>query len=285
MRIVKISGGLGNQIFQYVFGQYLSRKYNEKVYYDINWYKNKKLNKRLYNLELLKFDIDIEILQNREYPLKILDTLIYLLRGLLPFNRHGSIKLYESRTSLIGILLSAIFRNSYYPGYWQNYKYYKYISNEIHFRLKSKKLLINTKIKEKILHTNAVSIGIRRSEENVLKGVVVCDIEYFKKATYLINKKVDNPIYYIFSDDIEWCKKNIKILNEHHFVEQNKDLPFENMELMSLCKHNIISNSSYDWWGAMLNKKNQKIVICPKIWMPKDTEIRKDLIPNEWIKI
>jgi len=57
------------------------------------------------------------------------------------------------------------------------------------------------------------------------------------------------------------------------------------MELMSLCKHNIISNSTYDWWGAMLNKNNQKIIICPKIWMPKDIEIRKNLIPSEWIKI
>jgi len=97
--------------------------------------------------------------------------------------------------------------------------------------------------------------------------------------------KVDNPTYYIFSDDIEWCKKNILIATKHFFVEQNKDTSFENMELMSLCKHNIISNSTYDWWGAMLNKTKQKIVISPKLWMPDDVKIRENLIPNEWIKI
>ena len=286
MRIIKISGGLGNQMFQYVFGQYLSKKYNEKVYYDIDWYKNLKPNKRLYNLELFNFDINIQISQGKEYPFKciILDTLIYLLKGLTTFNRGNPIILYESRTSLIGSILSAIFRNSYYSSYWQEFKYYKYISNDIEFKLNPNKLLINTKIKEKILNSNAVSIGIRRGDY-VKLGNIVCGMEYYKKSINLMNKKIDSPIYYIFSDDIEWCKKNIEISTEHHFVKQNKDTPFENMELMSLCKHNIISNSTYDWWGAMLNKNNQKIIICPKIWMPKDIEIRKNLIPSEWIKI
>jgi len=285
MKIIKISGGLGNQMFQYVFGQYLSKKFNKKVYYDVNWYKNKNPKKRLYNFELSKFDIDIQILKSRGYRFRILDTLIYLFRNLFVFNKHTSIKLYESRTSLIGIFLSTIFRNSYYPGYWQNYKYYQFISNKIHFKLKSKKFLINTKIKKKILGTNAVSIGVRRSKENILAGVVVCGTEYFKRAINLINQKIDNPIYYIFSDDIAWCKNNIEISGKYYFVKQNKKVTFENMELMSLCKHNIISNSTYDWWGAMLNKNNRKIVICPKTWMPKDTKIRRGLIPREWIKI
>ncbi len=286
MRVVKISGGLGNQMFQYVFGQYLSKKYSEKVYYDIDWYKNIKPSKRMYNLELLKFDIDFEIIRGKEYPFKciILDTLIYLVKDLISFYKYNSIVLYESRVSLIGSLLSTIFRNSYHPGYWQEFKYYEYVSNEIEFKLNSDKLYINKKIKEKILDVNAVSIGIRRGDY-VKLGNIVCGIEYYKNAIYQISKKVDKPIYFIFSDDIEWCKKNIKLTTEHYFVKQNKDLPFENMELMSLCKHNIISNSTYDWWGAILNKNSLKTIICPKKWMPNDVKIRKKLIPNEWIKI
>jgi len=180
-------------------------------------------------------------------------------------------------------LLSKIFKNSYHIGNWLDFKYYEYVSNEVQFKLNDNEHLINKKIKNKILLTNAVSIGVRRGD--YVEIGVACDIGYYKKAINLIKMKTVNPIYYIFSDDVEWCKKNILISTKHFFVEQNKDTSFENMELMSLCRHNIISNSTYDWWGAMLNKTKQKIVICPKIWMPDDVKIRKNLIPNEWIKI
>lgn len=286
MRVVKISGGLGNQMFQYVFGKYLSKKYNEKIYYDVDWYKNLKKKKRLYNLELLKFDLDIEIIKGQDYLFKsiIFDTLIYLFKGLMPFDRSNRIILYESRVSLIGSILSLIFKNNYHPGYWQEYKFYKSVSNEIEFKINSNQLFINNEIKNKILNTNAISVGIRRGDY-VKLGQIVCNKDYYLDAINFIKNKVYNPIFYIFSDDIEWCEKNIKLSSEHYFVKQNSETPFENMELMSLCKHNIISNSTYDWWGAMLNKNNKKIVICPKKWMPTDVEIREKLIPNEWIKI
>jgi hypothetical protein len=287
MRIVKLSGGLGNQMFQYVFGQYISKKYKEKIYYDCEWYKNQKSNKKTStrNLELLKFDLDIEILKNRKYLFKsnLIDTLLYLIKNLLLYSSNRN-TIYESRVSLLGRFLSAIFGKKYNIGYWQKYKYYESISKDIEFKLKDNQLFINSRIKEKILDTNAVSIGVRRGDY-VRLGLITCDIAYYKKAINLIAKNINNPIFYIFSDDIEWCKKNIKIPNKHYFVESNQDTPFENMELMSLCKHNIISNSSYDWWGAVLNKNNQKTVICPKIWMPNNLEIAKSLIPNEWTKI
>ena len=108
--------------------------------------------------------------------------------------------------------------------------------------------------------------------------------KFEKKIANLFDKKLDNPVFYMFSDDIEWCRKNIKSSDKYFFVEANKDTPFENMELMSLCKHNIISNSTYEWWGAFLNKNKQKIVIYPKKWKFYETKKNK-LIPSEWIKI
>jgi hypothetical protein len=293
MKIVKISGGLGNQMLQYVYGQYLSKKYSEKIYYDIEWYKNRtKKNLYLRNFELSKFDIDVKIIQGKKYPLKYnkIEKLIYFLKGLLLFDRNTFALVYDPRNTLFdsllskfSSLLSKIFRNSYHIGNWLDFKYYEYVSKKIEFKLNSNHLLINKKIKNKILRTNAVSIGVRRGD--YVEIGVACDIEYYKKAINLIKMKTVNPIYYIFSDDIEWCKKNILISTKHFFVEQNKDTSFENMELMSLCRHNIISNSTYDWWGAMLNKTKQKIVISPKLWMPDDVKIRENLIPNKWIKI
>ena len=292
MKIVKISGGLGNQMLQYVYGQYLSKKYKEKIYYDIEWYKNQKKNLYLRNFELFKFDIDIKIIKRKKNLLKYnkIEKFIYLLKGLLFFDKNTFVLVYDSRNTLFGSLLSKfisllskIFKNSYHIGNWLDFKYYEYVSNEVQFKLNDNEHLINKKIKNKILLTNAVSIGVRRGD--YVEIGVACDIGYYKKAINLIKMKTVNPIYYIFSDDVEWCKKNILISTKHFFVEQNKDTSFENMELMSLCKHNIISNSTYDWWGAMLNKSKQKIVISPKLWMPEDVKIRENFIPNEWITI
>jgi len=285
MKIVKLMGGLGNQMFQYMFGQYLSKKYNEKIYYDVEFFKHYSESEKLEirNIELLKFNFDIEIVDYKKYPFlnynNRKEKFIYLLKGLLSLNRNTFNFVSDSKFTLISKVLSIFFRNNYYIGYWQAYRYIL----DLEFKLKDSQNLINTKVKEKILNSNAVSIGVRRGDY-VKLGAIICDIEYYKKAINLIDKKLDNPVFYIFSDDIEWCRKNIKLSDKYFFVEANKDTPFENMELMSLCKHNIISNSTYEWWGAFLNKNKQKIVIYPKKWKFYETKKNK-LIPSEWIKI
>jgi|TARA_B110000259_G_scaffold181316_1_gene223178 hypothetical protein len=285
MKIVKLMGGLGNQMFQYMFGQYLSKKYNEKIYYDVEFFKHYSESEKLEirNIELLKFNFDIEIVDYKKYPFlnynNRKEKFIYLLKGLLSLNRNTFNFVSDSKFTLISKVFSIFFRNNYYIGYWQAYRYIL----DLEFKLKDSQNLINTKVKEKILNSNAVSIGVRRGDY-VKLGAIICDIEYYKKAINLIDKKLDNPVFYIFSDDIEWCRKNIKSSDKYFFVEANKDTPFENMELMSLCKHNIISNSTYEWWGAFLNKNKQKIVIYPKKWKFYETKKNK-LIPSEWIKI
>lgn len=285
MKIVKLMGGLGNQMFQYMFGQYLSKKYNEKIYYDVEFFKHysESENLEIRNIELLKFNLDIEIVDYKKYPFlnynNRKEKFIYLLKGLLSLNRNTFNFVSDSKFTLISKVFSIFFRNNYYIGYWQAYRYIL----DLEFKLNDSQKLINTKVKEKILNSNAVSIGVRRGDY-VKLGVIICDIEYYKKAINLIDKKLDNPVFYIFSDDIEWCRKNIKSSDKYFFVEANKDTPFENMELMSLCKHNIISNSTYEWWGAFLNKNKQKIVIYPKKWKFYETKKNK-LIPSEWIKI
>lgn len=285
MKIVKLMGGLGNQMFQYMFGQYLSKKYNEKIYYDVEFFKHYSESEKLEirNIELLKFNLDIEIVDYKKYPFlnynNRKEKFIYLLKGLLSLNRNTFNFVSDSKFTLISKVFSIFFRNNYYIGYWQAYRYIL----DLEFKLNDSQKLINTKVKEKILNSNAVSIGVRRGDY-VKLGAIICDIEYYKKAINLIDKKLDNPVFYIFSDDIEWCRKNIKSSDKYFFVEANKDTPFENMELMSLCKHNIISNSTYEWWGAFLNKNKQKIVIYPKKWKFYETKKNK-LIPSEWIKI
>lgn len=127
------------------------------------------------------------------------------------------------------------------------------------------------------------SIHVRRGDYLKFPDLhTVQKIEYFKEAIRLTKNKTDK--YVIFSDDIDWCK-TVFVGNEFYFVENEKD--YVEIYLMSLCDNNIISNSSFSWWGAWMNSNKNKIVIAPEKWFgPKDPSlIDKDIIPKEWIKI
>ena len=267
MIVVKLSGGLGNQMFQYVFGQYISKKYNSKVEYNIDFYDNQDGRLDFRNYELNKFNIDVPIAKNSSlniYNRKSKVKKISFLISNFLFNAEDSFfVIIESRYKLLSFF-SLLFSNRYFVGYWQDKYFLESFEKEIPkwFMLKSQ---YSEKKEEYLEHNkNSVSIGVRRGDYVDLNAT--CDIDYYRRAIKFISQNVEQPFFLIFSDDIEWCKENIEIANEHFFVEANQDTPFENMELMSLCKHNIISNSTYDWWGAYLNRNKNKIIISPKGW-------------------
>ena len=140
-----------------------------------------------------------------------------------------------------------------------------------------------------LLSVNAVSIGIRRGDY-VKLGNIVCGMEYYKKSINLMNKKIDRPIYYIFSDDIEWCKKNMP----SEFSFSNAKNQYEDMCMMSMCDTHVIANSSFSWWAAYLNKNTDKKVIAPLKWFQekrinkiyKDSEnYMKFKAPEDWLLI
>ena len=135
---------------------------------------------------------------------------------------------------------------------------------------------------------NAVSVHVRRGDyvnnknANAFHGV--CSPEYYRKAIELIAKRVDSPKYFVFSDDIEWVKEHIEIPNAV-FVSQKDIADHEELVLMSKCKHAIIANSSFSWWGAWLNANPNKLVIAPKQWVSDSRVNTVDAIPAEWVRI
>ena len=111
----------------------------------------------------------------------------------------------------------------------------------------------------------------------------ICSIDYYRKAIKIINSKIDDPVYFVFSDDIDWCKQNLKIKHRVYFIDWNKGRDsYKDMVLMSKCKHNIIANSSFSWWGAWLNNNPQKLVIAPNEWV---YELNVSPILRTWVKI
>jgi len=142
---------------------------------------------------------------------------------------------------------------------------------------------------QKIKEKNSVSLHIRRGDyltmQKAIDTIGVCPLDYYDKAIREITRKIKNPTFFIFSDDINWVKENLKTNSPTIFVSGGKLKDYEELILMSKCKHNIIANSSFSWWGAWLNNNPNKIVIAPKKWFKDTSKNTRDLIPESWLKL
>ena len=194
----------------------------------------------------------------------------------------------ESRIVSLDEVVSGERGSMYLDGYWQDEKYFLSIRQDIQndFTLKAGLSKDAEEYLESIQSCCSVSLHVRRGDyvENSYTRSVHgnCDIEYYKRTTSYINKNLGNPYFYIFSDDIAWCKENFGFLDNKVFVD-NTQSALEDLELMKHCKHNIIANSSFSWWGAWLNKNEDKMIVAPKAWFaawPDD-----HIAPKEWTRL
>ena len=289
MFVIQLMGGLGNQMFQYAAGRALSLKRNTPFVVDFDdpyIYAKRSFGLDVFNLEyqnatgsqLSKSKPKTKVMR-RLYKWTGNDPDKYLYREKKDF--HYQPELFTCPDE------------SYISGFWQSEKYFADIADTIRqdFGFKTEPSEANKIWLSKIKPVNAVSIHIRRGDyvsvahTNQLHGT--CDLDYYQKAISTIAGKVDNPVFFCFSDDIDWVKENLKTDHEMHYVDSNisPGSGHEDMRLMSNCKHHIIANSSFSWWGAWLNPNKDKVVIAPKKWLNSSEIIVKDLIPDSWIKL
>lgn len=182
----------------------------------------------------------------------------------------------------------ALGSDCYLTGYWQTEKYFDGVEEDIRrcFRFREPLGGKNIEWEKSISQLTSVSIHIRRGDyvSNVVTNSVhgTCGLDYYRAAVGEVISRVDSPEFFVFSDDIPWVMENLKISYPIHYVSNNvgKD-SFKDMQLMSLCRHNIIANSSFSWWGAWLNRNEDKIVIAPKAWFAGKPAPR-DLYPETW---
>jgi len=287
MVIIKLIGGIGNQMFQYAMARAVAERNKAELGIDICWFDRYKNNLAPREYALDDFNISGKLLKTGIF-YRILSKLSFL-ENIRPPQRMYYIK--EKQIFHFDPEVFKISGNVYLDGYWQTEKYFKDIEEIIRkeFTLKNPFNKIVSGIAEKISETNSVSLHIRRGDyvedkiTNQLHGV--CSLDYYLKAINRILEKVSKPSFFIFSDDIEWAKNNLKLNYPIIFVSNNSIKDGEELLLMSKCKYNIIANSSFSWWGAWLNQNPQKIVIAPKQWF-KDSSIKTDdLIPDSWQKI
>ena len=266
MKIVNFKGGLGNQIFFYLMCLYLKESCpKNKIYGNYN----SKLLSDHNGLEIQNiFDIELP-------PETIWSKLVTIFaRGASRFIK--GVKADDNRFRLNAI---------YYDGWWQDKKYF--LNHIAYLKFREVKLdKTNDKLLRTILTTNSVSLHIRRGDYLLPKYKKlygdICTLQYYQSAIHIIEDKMDEPYYFIFSNDIKWVKKNIH-LKHAVFVENNTGSnSYIDMFLMSWCKANIIANSSFSYWGAKLNVHQHQIVVYPKKWNQIQTP---DLFPNEWYGI
>lgn len=292
MLIIKLDGGLGNQMFQYAVASILAKKRNEKILIDNNSFKQieKKKGYTPRNFELSIFDNSyIEALASEILYFQQLST-ANKLKKKLGFNYP---KVYKEKSFGFDENLLSINVPIYLKGYFQSYKYFHgfedYVRNLFSFPVHSLSQK-NIDLIPILQKENTIAIHVRRGDyvtdtlTNQFHGV--CSFEYYTKGILEITSKIENPTLVFFSDDCEWVKQNFDRLTFNKiFITHNKGInSWIDMYLMSICSHNIIANSSFSWWAAWLNNNKTKIVVAPKKWFQaKEIDINS-IIPEQWIK-
>lgn len=274
MIIVKIIGGLGNQLFQYALCKEL-----------ITLGKNVKIDISAYEMGIEKRRLsghakDFEAADRKEID-GLCDnrfTLPDRVRRRLGFYKDTHI--IEDVNRFMGHILQM--DNVYLDGYWQNENYFKDVINDMKQYICCTDSADSDTLRE-IARSESVSVHIRRGDYLKFNRVYggICTPDYYKNAMNYLKARLDNPKFYFFSDDLEWVKDNFQDA-AFVYVTPDGENPENDIYLMSRCKHNIIANSSFSWWGARLNNNPEQIVIAPTKW---ENNSKRNLSLNAWIKM
>ncbi|UXY52069.1 alpha-1,2-fucosyltransferase [Pseudomonas tohonis] len=281
-------GGLGNQLFQYAAARRLAEKTGQDLVLDAHWFENPRKGETPRALELKKYPLSFRMATGSE------QKRWRLIRG-----RFGSKLSFLCNLTLLkeqGITVDTRVLNStgscYLLGYWQSEKYFNDIRGVLIDELKP---LIPPSSEDDVVmalmsDSNSVSLHVRRGDYVSLQSAAsyhgVCSLSYYNKAVLHMKEQLGDGLkFFVFSDDPDWVKENLNLDADVVYVSHNSpDDAFQDLRLMSACKHHILANSSFSWWGAWLGEWRDGLVIAPSRWYVSGKET-PDLLPKEWLKI
>ncbi|MDB5001950.1 MAG: hypothetical protein JWQ34_175 [Mucilaginibacter sp.] len=287
-------GGVGNQLFQYALGFALKKQLNKEVQFDTSYYYNNNDNdttKRQLSLEAFSLT---DLKKNNSTTIIPQDIFAkvprFLERIFLPYykNSYTQEKQFKFDPNIFQVR-----NNAYLDGYWQSPKYFEGIEADLRNQLVLKnKMSAGAAIYSDLINSsnNSISIHIRRSDYLSKYSHIyhIQTSDYYTKSINCIlsNLQIEDITIFIFSDDIDWCKVNIKLPYKNIMIEDEKMYSYEGMVLMAQCKHNIIANSTYSWWGAWMNNYKNKIVVAPKQWFiepNQNAQYIQSIYPPSWV--
>ncbi len=296
MKYVTITGGLGNQMFIYAFCEELRARGNKTTLFVQH-----RINRMAYGHQGYELEKLFGIQPYDGFLSKIGVVFLYFYSHFL---RFFPVKHRGRMFGLVGIKMVSVSENFiFYPevfvcrannelfrGTWQSELYFEHATDSVRKAFIFREKLISEKtisIARQMKEEMSVSIHIRRGDylsNQYVKGFAdVCTPDYYLKAIDYMKNKLNNPRFYVLTDDKEWVNEHFKLEDAFYIQHNTGSNSWQDMYLMSQCKHNIIANSSFSWWGAWLNSNKDKIVIAPKLWwklFDKD-----DVVPASWIRL
>jgi hypothetical protein len=288
MVISQILGGLGNQMFQYAAARALALSRAQPLLLDLAAFGGYKLHNgfeldRIFMIDsaVTKTTDLLPVLGWRTPTLvrKVLKRCLFApLRG-----AHLAIEPAPNYWARLQSMESPL----YMMGYWQSERYFLMQENTIRKDFVFRHALggRNAAFAEEIAERSSVSVHLRRGDYLSDKIMNVCSMDYYRRAAKHMEERIGRPAYFVFSDDADWVRSRIDFLPGATFIDHNKGLnSYQDMQLMSRCKHHIIANSSFSWWGAWLNSHAEKIVVAPYTWF-RDGRDDSDLVPSQWTRL
>lgn len=295
MNVVRISDGLGNQMFQYAFARKLGIVTGRRVCLDARFVNNEDLHKQGDNMR------SRGKLAHREYGLAHFNIRLPAagegdLSAWRYMRREGGLQkaacvlaaqgmwpwrlVREDPDSAEGLLPSGagMMLPAYYQGYFFDREYYDDIKGTLQRELSLKeKIRLPRGLRGVLAERETVSVHVRRGDFLKL-GRDISASGYYKRAAAVMEGRIASPVYLIFSDDIGWVRENMDMRGEKLYVSGTGLKDYEELAVMKHCRHNIIANSTFSYWAAYLNRNPDKHVICPKNWKSR-------IIPREWVKL
>jgi hypothetical protein len=295
MIIVSLRGGLGNQMFQYAAGLAAARKNDVPLVLDTAYlndrFPRKQFTFRTYDLDIFELSPKFTALSNLSVKAPIPGVWLGLDLALANIKEFLGLQKFvkeEKEFSFDPKVFSAG-KNIFLWGFWQTPKYFEGIEDEIReaFRFRYPLEGEAATIAEDIKKHNSIALHVRRADYVMPKYQEMygeTNLSYYDKAVRFMTDHVKDPKFYVFSDDVAWCKENIKLAYPMEYIERSSEGPKANyhVQLMSLCKHNIVANSTFSWWAAWLNQNPGKIVVAPKEWSRSVPSGECDIIPSSW---
>ncbi|MFT5663605.1 MAG: hypothetical protein ACI9YO_002934 [Gammaproteobacteria bacterium] len=282
--IVGLCGGLGNQLFQYAAGRALSLKLGVPVELDHSWFAGSK--DRSYTLSEFKINatpcIGLPIISKK---IKALESKV----SRKYFSQRMGVPIFRETSFNFMREFEEISQPVFLQGYWQSEKYFDRFSEQIRKELTFSNSVPKkcNALMESISKTQSICIHIRRgdyiSNSKTRKIFHACSLDYYKENVNRLCKNLTNPHCFVFSDDCEWARSNIKLNIPYTIVDINEaNEAHLDLLLMSLCNDFVIANSSFSWWGAWLGSFKNKRIVAPKNWFIRHDINTDDLIPSNW---
>jgi Glycosyl transferase family 11 len=286
IKVVRVIGGLGNQMFQICFYQWLKKQFPQfHVSIDLQSYAHYTLHDGYLMDQIFQTNADVADANTLRKVGEFQQGILYRIKRKLVINNS---KIWEETEEIRFQFHDAhIFNDAhqYLDGYWQSAQYPQSLGNTKDlFRFPDFTDEKNLEMQALMQSSNAVSIHVRRGDYvNHPKYKDICNAEYYARALDYLNAQFSDLRFFVFSNDIPWCKENLPIRDAVYVNHNSGKDSFKDMQLMSLCKHHIIANSSFSWWGAYLSQE-KGVTIAPKKWK-NNMEGTRDLIPNDWIQV